>query len=305
MVYRLASPWTISRAALENALAPHRFAECGASQEKSVGWTEPRGESHGDLVEVVGGQWVLRLAIEVKTVPGSVIKRKVQSEVDHIEATTGRKPGKKERRTLADDARMALLPLAFSKQSATTVWINPKEQWMVLDAASQAKADEVLTAMVKAIDGFSVTLLQTQTSPAASMAHWLGSKEAPAGFSVDRECELKASDESKAVVRYTRHPLDTDEVTQHIAAGKVPTRLALTWSDRVSFVLTEALTLKKLAYLDVVLEEGPRAAGDSSDDRFDADVAIATGELMRMLPALIDALGGEVPLGQMPGPLAA
>lgn len=305
MVYRLASPWTLTRAALEKALAPHRFAECGASQEKSVGWTEPRGESHGDLVEVVGGQWVLKLAIEVKTVPGSVIKRKVQSEVDHIEATTGRKPGKKERRTLADDARMALLPLAFSKQSATTVWINPKEQWMVLDAASQAKADEVLTAMVKAIDGFSVTLLQTQTSPAVSMAHWLGSKEAPAGFSVDRECELKASDESKAVVRYTRHPLDTDEVTQHIAAGKVPTRLALTWNDRVSFVLTEALTLKKLAYLDVVLEEGPRAAGDSSDDRFDADVAIATGELMRMLPALIDALGGEVPLGQMPGPLAA
>lgn len=305
MVYRLASPWTLTREALEKALAPHRFAECGASQEKSVGWTEPRGESHGDLVEVVGGQWVLKLAIEVKTVPGSVIKRKVQSEVDHIEATTGRKPGKKERRTLADDARMALLPLAFSKQSATTVWINPKEQWMVLDAASQAKADEVLTAMVKAIDGFSVTLLQTQTSPAVSMAHWLGSKEAPAGFSVDRECELKASDESKAVVRYTRHPLDTDEVTQHIAAGKVPTRLALTWNDRVSFVLTEALTLKKLAYLDVVLEEGPRAAGDSSDDRFDADVAIATGELMRMLPALIDALGGEVPLGQMPGPLAA
>ena len=305
MVYRLASPWTLTRAALEKALAPHRFAECGASQEKSVGWTEPRGESHGDLVEVVGGQWVLKLAIEVKTVPGSVIKRKVQSEVDHIEATTGRKPGKKERRTLADDARMALLPLAFSKQSATTVWINPKEQWMVLDAASQAKADEVLTAMVKAIDGFSVTLLQTQTSPVASMAHWLGSKEAPAGFSVDRECELKASDESKAVVRYTRHPLDTDEVTQHIAAGKVPTRLALTWNDRVSFVLTEALTLKKLAYLDVVLEEGPRAAGDTSDDRFDADVAIATGELMRMLPALIDALGGEVPLGQMPGPLAA
>lgn len=294
MVYRLASPWTLTRAALEKALAPHRFAECGASQEKSVGWTEPRGESHGDLVEVVGGQWVLKLAIEVKTVPGSVIKRKVQSEVDHIETTTGRKPGKKERRTLADDARMALLPLAFSKQSATTVWINPKERWMVLDAASQAKADEVLTAMVKAIDGFSVTLLQTQTSPAASMSHWLGSKEAPAGFSVDRECELKASDESKAVVRYTRHALDTDEVTQHIAAGKVPTRLALTWNDRVSFVLTEALTLKKLAYLDVVLEEGPRAAGDSSDDRFDADVAIATGELSRMLPALIQALGGEV-----------
>ena len=300
MVYRLVSPWTMSRAALEKALASHRFTECGASQDKSVGWTAPRGLSHGDLVEVVGGQWVLKLAIEVKTVPGSVIKRKVQSEVDHIETTTGRKPGKKERRTLADDARLSLLPVAFSKQSSIMVWINPKDQWMVLDAGSQAKADEVLTSLVKALQGFAVNVVHTQASPAVAMAHWLGSKDAPAGFNVDRECELKASDASKAIVRYTRHPLDTDEVTQHIAAGKVPTRLALTWNDRISFVLTEALALKKLAFLDAVLEDGPLAAGDTSDDHFDADVAIATGELARMLPALIEALGGEATPGSLP-----
>jgi recombination associated protein RdgC len=122
---------------------------------------------------------------------------------------------------------------------------------------------------------------------------------------VDRECELKAADESKAVVRYTRHPLDTDEVSQHIADGKVPTRLALTWNDRISFVLTEALTLKKMAFLDVVLEDAPMTAGDRADDHFDADVSIATGELSRMLPALIEALGGEVAIGQLPVPLAA
>ncbi len=305
MVYQLASPWTISRAALEKVLESHRFSECGASQDKSVGWTEPRGQSHGDLVEVVGGQWVLKLAMEVKTVPGSVIKRKVQEQAAHIEETTGRKPGKKELRTLADDARLSLLPFAFSKQTSVTVWINPKAHWMVLDAGSQGKADEVLTCLVKAVEGFAVTLINTQTSPGVSMAHWLASKEAPAGFSVDRECELKAVDESKAVVRYTRHPLDTDEVSQHIAAGKVPTRLALTWNDRVSFVLTEALSLKKIAFLDVVLEDAPIAAGDRSDDHFDADVAIATGELCRMLPALIEALGGEVEMGQLPVPLTA
>jgi recombination associated protein RdgC len=125
------------------------------------------------------------------------------------------------------------------------------------------------------------------------MSEWLSTHEAPAGFSVDRECELKAPDESRAVVRYTRHALDTDEVSQHIAMGKVPTRLALTWNDRVSFVLTEALQLKKLALLDVVLEDKPAAAGDGKDDGFDTDVALVTGELRQMLPALMDALGGE------------
>ena len=120
------------------------------------------------------------------------------------------------------------------------------------------------------------------------MAHWLSTKEAPAGFSVDRECELKACDESKAVVKYGRHALDIDEVSQHIAMGKVPTRLALTWADRVSFVLTDGLQLKKITFLESVFE-GNR---DSEADAFDADVAIATGEIRRLIPDLLETLGG-------------
>lgn len=193
---------------------------------------------------------MLKLMVEVKTVPGSVVKRKVQDQLDHIEATTGRKPGKKEKREISEDVRLSLLPMAFTKQASVLVWIDAGAQRVVLDCASQARADEVMTSLIKAVDGLALQLVNTQTSPAAAMSIWLATHEAPAGFSVDRECELKAADESKAVVRYTRHALDTDEVSQHIAAGKVPTRLALTWNDRVSFVLTEALQLKKLAFLD-------------------------------------------------------
>ena len=295
MVYRLTTPWTTTQAKLEEALEANRFVECGASQEKSVGWIEPRGEAHGALVEIVGGQWLAKLQIEVKTVPGSVVKRKVQDQLDAIEATTGRKPGKKEKRELAEDARQALLPMAFTKQSTVLVWIDPRALLLITDAGSNAKADEVMTHLIKAVDGLAVQLVNTQTSPAAAMSHWLGSREAPQGFSVDRECELKAADESKAVVRYTRHALDTDEVSQHIAMGKVPTRLALTWNDRVSFVLTEALQLKKVAFLDVVFEGSPASPGDKKDDGFDADAAIATGELVQLIPDLLEALGGEMP----------
>lgn len=297
MVYRLTAPWTVTQAQLEVTLQQAHFVECGALQEKSVGWTEPRGQAHGACVEVVAGQWIMKWMLEAKTVPASVVKRKVQEEVAKIEAMTGRKPGKKEIRTLSDDARLALLPMAFTKQGSVTLWLDPHAKLLVLDAGSQAKADEVLTSLVKAVDGLALGLVNTQTAPATAMAHWLATQEAPPGFSVDRECELKASDESKAVVRYTRHALDTEEVVQHIANGKVPTRLALTWNDRVSFVLTEALQLKKVAFLDVVADEAPTAAGDRSDDHFDADVAIATGELSRLLPELLEALGGEMALG--------
>ena len=293
MMYRLQSPWLVTQERLESALQEARYAECGASQEKSVGWVPPRGEEHGALVEIVGGQWLLKLMIEVKSVPGSVVRRKVDEQVAHIESTTGRKPGKKEKRDLRDDIRMTLLPMAFSKQGSCMVWIDPKAHSLCLDAGSQSRADEVLTCLVKAVDGLALQLVNTQTSPAAAMALWLSAKEAPAGFAVDRECELKAADESRAVVRYTRHALDTDEVSQHIAMGKQPTRLAMTWGDRVSFVLTEALQLKKLTFLDVVLEAADAAPGDRGDDNFDGDASIATGELRRLIPDLLEALGGE------------
>ena len=97
-----------------------------------------------------------------------------------------------------------------------------------------------VTSLVKAAPGLSVMLLQSTISPAVAMAGWLGSGEAPAGFTIDRDCELKSADEMKSVVRYARHGLDTDDVRQHIEGGKMPTRLAMSWNDRVSFVLTEA-----------------------------------------------------------------
>jgi recombination associated protein RdgC len=51
--------------------------------------------------------------------------------------------------------------------------------------------------LVELLPGFAVALLDTQTSPQAAMAHWLKEQEPPAGFSVDRECELKSADEAK------------------------------------------------------------------------------------------------------------
>ncbi|MFZ4481014.1 MAG: recombination-associated protein RdgC [Rhodoferax sp.] len=290
IVYRVGPEWSATVAQIEESLEGGRFVECGSTQEKSIGWCEPRGEAHGPLVETVNGQLILKLMIETRALPGSVVTRKTKERVAHIEATTGRKPGKKESRDIKDEIRFELLPMAFTKQVSVGIWIDPKARLLVIDAASQARTDDVVTILVKSLPGLAVTLLDTKVSPTAAMSGWLISQEAPAGFSVDRECELKAADESKAVVRYARHPLDNDEVRQHVQAGKLPTRLALTWDSRVSFVLTESLQIKKLTFLDVVFDR----ASTGKDDGFDADTAIATGELRKFLPDLLEALGGEM-----------
>ncbi len=288
IAYRIAEGWQPDLTAVEEALAALPFAECGATQERSAGWVPARGEAHGALAESVAGQWVLRWHSEAKVLPASVLARKVKEKAEAIERQTGRKPGKKESRELKDEAKLDLLPMAFTKQGSTWVWIDREARTLVIDAGAQGRADEITTALVEQLPGLALALIDTQTSPQAAMAHWLREQEPPAGFAVDRECELKSASEDKAVVRYARHPLDIDEVRAHIEAGKLPTKLAMSWDDRVSFVLTEGLQLKKIAFQDTVFE------GQKQDDAgFDADVAIATGELSKLIPDLILALGGE------------
>ncbi len=302
LVYRIEQWEPPTLAEFEQRLGGARFVECGAAQPESAGWVAPRGEKHGALAESVGGQLILKLATETKAVPGRVVKTQVEAELDKIEQDTGRRPKGKRVKELKEQVVHALLPRAFPKRADTLVWVDAQARLVLVGAASQKKADGVVTRLLELLGGgCRLGLLQTQLSPATAMATWLAEKEAPAGFTIDRDCELKQPDSEKAAVRYARHTLDIDEVGEHIRQGKLPTQLALTWNGRVSFVLTEALTLKKIKLLDVALEGAGSTAG-TADDGFDTDVAITTGELSQLIPDLVLALGGELSPDQpLPG----
>ncbi|MNR18346.1 Recombination-associated protein RdgC [compost metagenome] len=66
----------------------------------------------------------------------------------------------------------------------------------------------------------------------------------------------------------------------------------MTWADRISFVLTEGLDIKRLSPLDV-LKEGNETVASNDDEKFDSDMALMTGELAKLMAELVDALGGE------------
>lgn len=293
LIYRIAPEWACSAEQLEQALTRWRFSPCGATQPHASGWVEPRGQAHGPLLEVVAGQWFMRLMVETRLLPGSVVRRRIDEKAAQIERETGRKPGKRQQRDIKDEVTLELLPRAFTRQAAVSVWIDPNRRLLVVDAASAARAEDVLHALGQSLDGFPVSAIHTQESPAALMTQWLLSADPGPGFTVDRDCELKSSADDKASVRYARHALDTDEVRAHILAGKQPTRLALTYASRLSFVLTDTLQLKRLEFVDGVLD-GP-GQGDFGDDPFDGNAVLIAGEVGPLVDALIDALGGEAP----------
>lgn len=289
-IYRLPKNWNITAAQLEEQLSRCRFAKCGPMDPQSRGWTPPNGDCLSYTIDF--GRYIsLSLAVEQKLLPSSVVNQVAQERAADIAEQQGYTVGRKQMRELKDRIYDELLPHAFTRLRRTNVWIDTNGGWLVIDASTGAKADEAIEMLGKSMDEFPVSRLRTNLSPTAAMTEWLaGGGCSDIAFTIDRDCEMKLPVEEKSAVRYVRHTLEGDDVRQHLADGKLPTRLALTWNDRLSFVLTDKLEIKRVAFLDVV--KADRDA-ENSAEQFDADLAIMSGEFSRFLPAVVEALGGE------------
>ena len=289
-LYRLPANWDMAAAQLEQLLAAHPLVRCGGYDMHSVGWVYPRAD--GAFLHAVGGQWLLALGVEQKLLPGSVVRQTALERAAQIEAEQGRKVGRKELRDLRERVTEELLPKAFTRRRTTWGWIDPVNGWLALDAGSDARADEFIEALVPLLEGVALRPLQTQLSPGSAMTGWLADGEGPAGFGIDDELELKSAT-GEAKVRYVRHALAGKDIQDHISEGKTATRLGLTWNDKISFVLTDKLHVKRLGFLDILKEQAEREAQDA-DEQFDVDFTLMAGELALLLRDLVAALGGEL-----------
>jgi len=289
-IYRLGAAWNLDAQQLEDKLAAHAYQPGNSLQAASLGWVPVRDK--GTLVHAAGGQMLISMRAEKKLLPATVVNQVARARAQDFEEQHGYKPGRRQMKELKEQVADELLPKAFSIYRDTRAWIDPVNRWLVLDAAAAAKADDMLGLLAKSIDPFPAEPLYVAQSPAACMTAWLAEGEAPANFTIDQDAELRAAGDSRAAVRYVRHAIDADDVQRHIAAGKQCTRLALTWADRVSFVLTENLDVKRVAPLDVI-REGLDDGGMDEDERFDSDMALMAGELAGLMADLVAALGGE------------
>src|SRR5215217_2755 len=264
-IYRLPAPWAYTAEQMEEALQSQAFTPASSNELLRQGWDSPRG--NGKLVHEVNKQMLMMLGTEKKLLPGSVINQVAKARAAEMEEQQGFAPGKKAMKELKERVHDELLPRAFTIRSNVWTWIDPVNGWLVVDAASPAKADDVIKLLLKAVDRMPLESLRVQRSPVGVMTAWLQEDEAPAGFTVDMDTELRATGESKAAVRYVRHTLEPEEVRRHIAAGKQCTRLAMTWESKISFVLTESLAIKSVKPLDVLKENDAVTRND--DERFD------------------------------------
>ena len=227
VVYRIGPEWTAPPLEqFEAELQRLAFAPCEPTQERTAGWVPPRGQDNGAMVESVAGQWILKLAVERKNVPAGAVRAELDARCKAIEAQSSRKPGRKEKSQIKDEIVLDFLPRAFTKRSSHVLWLDAASRSLVVAASSAKAAEPVVKQLVDVMADLRHVLplspVSTSLAPATAMAEWLTTRQAPQGFSIDRDLELKKAGEDKSLVRYARHNLELDEIGQHIQEGKLP-----------------------------------------------------------------------------------
>lgn len=291
-LFRITSAWPYSADALNEHLARAAFIPCAPTAKESIGWIAPAKNTM--LAHAVGGHVLIALKHEQKLLPASVVKRHAEAKAAEIASRDGRKVGRKEMRDLRDAAALELLPSSHTLEKVTFAWIDPVHGWLVVDSSSAPRAEMLLEQLRRSLpDQLGIKMCKLTVSPSAAMNGWIAEGDAPGGFTIDQDLELRSAENGK--VRYTKHTLEGEEIRQHIAAGKVATQLALTWNDRLSFKLTDTFSVRRLAFLDIIKESADQADTENEEERFDADFALMTGELSRLIADLVAGMGGEVP----------
>jgi len=273
---------------LEDQLAKRGLEPLGALERERYGFVPPSPD--GTLVHARESYRLIALGSEKKLLPSTVVRQTADQRAQKLEQQQGRAPGKKQMRDLRDQVETELLSRAFSVRQSTRIWFDVETGFVLIDHASPKLEETFFEVWHQTVSGVELQRLEVERAPLSAMTHWIASGEAPVGFSIDQEAELRSAAVGQATVRYLRHVLDEAEIRRHVSNGKQCTRLALTWRDRVSFVLGEDLSLKRLQW--VASESDDNGTEVSEEDRFDMDFILSSGDLARLCTDLVESLDG-------------
>lgn len=295
IIYRISNPMSLMAqlATIEQQLLPFQFTPCGSNDMAKTGWV-PATMFSQTLAHQSHTQYLLTVQRQEKILPSPVIKQELTARVAKLESEQGRKLKKTEKDSLKDEVLHSLLPRAFTKDSRTQLWIDVMNGLIVVDASSARKAEDALALLRKSLGSLPVIPLTIENPVELTITEWVRSGNAPAGFAIGDAAELKANLVDGGIAKVKKQDLVSDEVKTHIEAGKVVTKLALDWQQRITFTLTNDAMLARLKFCDELIEQNDDIDREDVLARFDADFTLMTGELQALIKQLVAGLGGEV-----------
>ncbi len=303
-IYRFTQPMMINDNAIDGdslsqKLSEFAFVPCNSQDQSRYGWVSPlTGEADVSLVHVSQGFMMLCAKKQEKVLPAAVINEVLEEKVAEITESEGRPVSRKERQALKDDVLMSLLPRAFTRSHLQYAYIAPPKEgessfgYIVINAASAAKAEELLSALRDALGSVPVIPLLSKQLPHQMMTQWLQDGLAPSPFLLGDECELADAKEAGSVIRCKHQDLASQEINQLLQAGMIVTKLHLQWSSGIDFICDDQLAIKRVRFADEIHEKVESYEAQNAVEQFDIEFAVMTLQLSALIEGLITVLGG-------------
>ena len=288
--YQITQPLSLDDDDLERVLSEQAFRPCKSQDLATMGFASPFSQAgkQGTMFQRVGQRYWLTVKKQEKLLPAAVINAELDDMVAKIEMETGSPVGKKAKADLKQEIQTRLLPQAFTKNTYTHGFISLEDNLVAVDASADGKAEAFLALVRKAIGSLPVVPL-ARHSLQSELTHWL-TDAAPDGIALLEEAEFKSTDDAGSIIRCKNQPLDSDEITIHLDAGKLVQKVAFEYQDTLTAVIAEDGSLKRIKFTDRLKEETEDIPKDQVEARLDAEFALMSAELCTLLNFLRETL---------------
>lgn len=288
--YQLTQPLSLDDNDLERVLGEHAFRPCGSQDVATMGFASPFSQAgkSGTMFHVVQQRYWITVKKQEKILPAAVINAELEEMVTKIEMETGSPVGKKAKADLKQEIQTKLLPQAFTKNSYTHGFISLPDNVVIIDASSDGKAEAFLALVRKAIGSLPVVPI-ARHSLQSELTHWL-TDATPDGIELLEEAEFKSTDDAGSVIRCKNQPLDSDEISIHLDAGKLVQKVAFAYQDTLNAIIAEDGSIKRIKFTDRIKEETEDVPKDQVEARLDAEFALMSAELSHFVVFLQDTL---------------
>lgn len=294
--YRLSDSFSIDQLTLAKQLEEKLFRPCSSQESTTFGWVSPMGEGFEELAFAHERCLLICARRETKLLPAAVINDHLAERIEEIELKEDRKVRRKEKLALKDDITFELLPRAFSRYQNTYAYLDLSNQLLIVDASSAQKAEDLCSLLRESLGSLPTRIPVTQNAPAMIMTEWLqNANSRPQGLALGHDAELREPQPEGAVIRCKQQQLDSDEIAKHLEAGKQAIKLAVDYNNRLTCVINDDLSIKRLKFTDLVVEQSQDMAEGDKEAQFAADFSLMSLELSQFIPTLLEAMGGEQP----------
>ncbi|SPT67756.1 Recombination-associated protein rdgC [Anaerobiospirillum thomasii] len=253
---------------LEQTIAQKAFKPCQAQELATLGFSPIFGRYADVYTYSYGNHHFFNITEESKLLPSSVIKNELENEIEEKEASLGRELRKNEISTIKTALVNRLLAVAFATRRDLLVYVNSDKGYVAVAASSAKRSEKAIAMLREAFAGtFPARSFQPRCVIEDRMTSWVKDAALPQIFVLGGDATLKSGDDEGGVVKVSRELLTSDEVLNHIEAGKVITDIQLTFEDSISFVLGSDLSFKRMRPEDQYLEKNlPEKSEDAIAD---------------------------------------